>query len=248
MSLPKCRHFATVKRPYNAPLSLPNAEAPTGNPPQHFPTQKHQRGIPQHISQPRNLNGESPSTFPNPEAAIASIFHKDKYVEWTSTDGDWNGDGIKDLAMILRQMEGPVDGPTQIRLVVLAGVPGGRYLPLSVSSSYCSAQKFYGLEAKASSLFVTAVHRMDEPIITETLHFRFNNKLGDFELIGTENVSQSSDDKSYSSHSVNYLAGLDIVKEKRRGRIKERKSRFAVPQLARLNGFDCDKYFYGISR
>ena len=186
-------------------------------------------------------------TFPSPEAAIAALFRNVKFVEWNSTVGDWNGDGIEDLAMILSQTEGPVDQPRQIRLVVLAGMPRGKYSLMSVSSSYCSAQHSYNIGAEGTSLFVNAIHKMDGPI-TDTLHFRFNKKLEDFELIGRENVYESSEDKFYGSLSVNYLAGLQIVYERRRGRIKEKKSRFAVSQLARLNGFECDKYISGIAR
>src|SRR5689334_19904944 len=49
------------------------------------------------------------NAFPSREGAIAALFPTEKFVEWTSTDGDWNGDGIKDLAMILNEVDGPVD-------------------------------------------------------------------------------------------------------------------------------------------
>jgi hypothetical protein len=170
-------------------------------------------------------------TFTSSETAIAAMFPNEKYVEWESTEGDWNGDGVKDLAMIL-------SGPDR-RLVVLAGVFGGGYFPLSISSSYCDAQKFYNLGAKGDSLFVTEVHHVGEDgSITNTLQFRFNKTHGDFELIGKENISEG---KEYGRSSVNYLAGLAIEYERVRGHIKATKrSRFAAPQLARLNGFACD--------
>ncbi len=176
--------------------------------------------------------------FPSPAAAIAALFPTKKFVEWTSTEGDLNGDGIKDLAMILTQE----DEPGEKRLVVLAGVHGRKYSPLSVSSKYCDAQKFYNLKAEGPSLFVEEVHRADDPLITNTLQFRFNKKLVDLELIGKENISESLQDKEYHRLSVNYPAGVAIVYERIRGRIKATKrSQFAVPPLARLNGFDCDK-------
>ena len=178
------------------------------------------------------------STFASPEAAVASMFH-DKYVDWVSTEGDWNGDGIKDVAMILTQRQ-PEEGPTQVRLVVLAGVPGGGYLPLSVSSSYCVAQKHYNLEASGPSLLVTAVHRLDE-VITDTLHFRFNNRLGDFELVGSENF--------YDANSRSgYIGGSKLPNKRQHGRYTQKRTPFAVTQLVRLNGFDCDKHLYGIAR
>lgn len=173
-------------------------------------------------------------TFASSEAAIAAMFSSNKYDEWVSTEGDWNGDGIKDLAMIL--------SGSDYRLVVLAGVTGGRYTPLSISSSYCDAQKFYNLDAKGASLFVTEVHSLDaNGSVTNTLQFRFNKKLADFELIGRENISEPYQDNSYSRLSINYPAGLAIEYERVRGHIKETKrSRFAAPQLARLNGFACE--------
>jgi hypothetical protein len=183
--------------------------------------------------------------FPSPKAAIAAVFPNKELFEWTSTEGDFNGDGIKDLAMILTLH--PEDGPLETRLVVLAGVSGGKYAPLSISSKYCDAQKFFGLEAKGSSLFVTEVHKADgDGLITNTLQFRFNKKLADLELIGRENIYESFQDKSYGRTSVNYPAGMTIVYERIHGRIKAKeRSRFEPPPLARLNGFDCDKYFDG---
>lgn len=185
--------------------------------------------------------------FSSPEAAIAALFPNDKFLEWNSTDGDWNGDGTKDLALIVSQAELSAGQPREIRLVVLAGVPGGKYSLMSVSASYCSAQHSYGIGSEGTSLFVNALHKMDGPI-TDTLHFRFNKKLGDFELIGRENVWGSPGDTSYGRLSVNYLVGLETVYETARGRIKQKRSRFAIGRLARLNGFECDKDVNGIAR
>ena len=179
------------------------------------------------------------NVFSSPEAATAALFlNKNPWV-WTSTEGDLNGDGIKDLAMIITlDREGL---PLEKRLLVLAGVSGGKYSPLSISSEYCDAQKFFGLDIKGSSLFVTEVHKAEgDSFITDTLQFRFNKKLADLELIGRENIYES--DKSYGRTSVNYPAGVTIVYERIHGRIKEKeRSRFATPPLARLNGFNCDK-------
>lgn len=182
--------------------------------------------------------------FPSASAAIDASFPDKKFVGWTATEGDLNGDGIKDLAMILTHF--PESGPFETRLVVLAGVSGGGYSPLSISSEYCKAQKFFNLEVKRGSLFVEEVHKADgDVLVTNTLQFRFNKKLADLQLIGTENISESSQDNSYARESVNFPAGIAIAYERLGKRVKETKrSRFRAPSLARLNGFDCDKYFY----
>ena len=114
-----------------------------------------------------------PPTYARPEAAVAALFPQRTFVEWTSTTGDWNGDGVQDLALILNEVNGPSDAPMEIRLVVLAGTPGGQYTPLSASASYCRAQKFFNLEAKGTSLFVTAVDKAeDQNSGNTTLQFR----------------------------------------------------------------------------
>lgn len=183
------------------------------------------------------------NVFSSPAAAISELFPNMKVSEWTSMEGDWNGDGIKDLAMILSYF--PEDRPFETRLVVLAGAPGGKYLPLSISSKYCDAQKFFNLNAKGDSLLVTEVHNAEgDAFITNTLQFRFNKQHGDFELIGKENKSEG---KEYGRSSVNYLAGKYIDYERVRGRIRvKEQKRFEALSLARLNGFNCDKYFDGM--
>src|SRR3569833_3796564 len=123
----------------------------------------------------------------------------------------------------------PETGPLEKRLVVLAGVSGGKYSPLSVSSEDCDTQKFFNLEVKGSSLLVQEVDKADgDGAVTNTLQFRFNKKLADLELIGRENISESFQDDSYNRRSVNYPAGTAIVYERIHGRIEETKrSHFA---------------------
>ena len=176
-------------------------------------------------------------TFTSSEAAIANLFPNKNPWVWTSEEGDLNGDGIIDLAMIITLDR--ENGPLEKRLLVLAGAAAGKYTLLSVSGEYCDAQKFYNLGAKGDSLFVTEVHHVGEDgSTTNTLQFRFNKTHGDFELIGKENIWEG---KEYGRSSVNYLAGLSIEYKRVRGHIKATKrSRFAAPQLARLNGFTCD--------
>lgn len=184
---------------------------------------------------------QSPA-FARPEAAIAALFPQQTFVEWTSTTGDWNGDGVPDLALVLNEVNGSSDKPMEIRLVVLAGTPGGQYTPLSASTSYCRAQKFFHLEAKGTSLLVTAVDKAEGGDLgSTTLQWRFNPQRGDFELIGKETVWTSGKDGSRSS--VNYLSGKVITSERVKGRLKaSQEKRFAVPALAVLKGFDCDVY------
>jgi len=186
-----------------------------------------------------------PREYSNTDEAISALFPGQKLGVWDRTTGDFNGDGIEDLALIITLFYD--NEPMQTRLVVLAGSPGGRYATMSASSKYCDAQKFFGLEAKGSSLFVTETHKADaDGHTTNTLQFRFNKKLADLELIGRENIYESFQEKAYGRTSVNYPAGMTIVYERIRGRIKvKERSRFAPPMLARLNGFDCDKYFDG---
>lgn len=183
-----------------------------------------------------------PPAFARPEAAIATLFPQRTFVEWTSTTGDWNGDGVPDLALILNEVNGPPDRPMEIRLVVLAGTPGGQYTPLSASASYCRAQKFFHLETKGTSLLVTAVDKAEgDDLGSTTLQFRFNPQRGDFELIGKETVWTSGKDGGRSS--VNYLSGKCITSERVKGRLKvNAPKRFAVPALAVLKGFDCGVY------
>lgn len=186
-----------------------------------------------------------PPTYARTEAAVAALFPQRTFVEWTSATGDWNGDGAPDLALILNEVNGPADRPMEIRLVVLAGAPGGpdgHYAPLSASASYCRAQKFFNLEAKGSSLLVTAVDKAEgDALGSTTLQFRFNPQRGDFELIGKETVWTSG--KEGGRSSVNYLSGKFITSERVKGRLKVSKEKhFAVPSLAVLKGFDCDVY------
>ena len=149
---------------------------------------------------------------------------------------------MPDLALVLNEVNGPSDRPMEIRLVVLAGTPGGQYTPLSASASYCRAQKFFNLEAKGASLFVTAADKAEgDALGTTTLQFRFNPRRGDFELIGKESVWTSGKDGGRSS--VNYLSGKFITSKRVKGRIKaSQEKRFVVPALAVLKGFDCGVY------
>lgn len=123
-------------------------------------------------------------------------------------------------------------------------MPRAKYSVLSVSSEYCHAQKFYNLEIVGTSLLVTEVSRADsDGQVINTLQFRFNKKLNDFELIGRENIYESFQDGFYGRISVNYATGNAKIYEKRRGRSKPTKNEtFQISPLDRLNGFDCARH------
>ena len=184
--------------------------------------------------------------FPSSEIATKALFPNDNPWEWTSAEGDLNGDGVKDVAMIITfpRKEGEQGYPLEKKVLVLAGVSSGGYTLLSVSGTYCDAQKFYNLEIVGSSLFVTEVHKADSnESVTNSLQYRFNKKYSDLELIGRENISESFEDKSYYRLSVNYLNGSSIEYEQNKERAKpKKKTRFNISSLPRLNGFDCEKF------
>ncbi|PTQ90769.1 hypothetical protein [Agitococcus lubricus] len=186
------------------------------------------------------------NVFSSREAAINTLFPHDNPWMWTSAEGDLTGDGTDDVAMIitLPRNEGEQGYPIEKKVLVLAGLASGGYTLLSVSGTYCDAQKFYNLEIVGSSLFVTAVHKADASgSITHSSQYRFNKKYSDLELIGREDISESFADNSYYRLSINYLNGSSINYEKNKGSAKStKKTRFHISSLQRLNGFDCEKF------
>ena len=120
--------------------------------------------------------------FSSLNSVILELFPNKNPHEWTSTEGDLNGDGVTDIAAIVTLM--PEIYPSEIRLLVLAGVSSGGYRLLSVSDKYCNAQKFFNLDIVGSSLFVTAVHKVEsDEFVTDKLQYRFNKRYLDLELI-----------------------------------------------------------------
>lgn len=180
-----------------------------------------------------------PAAYPGTNEAIAGLFPGEKVAEWTRTTGDFNGDGVSDVALMLTLFYD--DAPLQTRLVVLAGARGGGYSVLSASARYCDAQKFFNLASKGASLQVSAVHKADaSEMASETLQFRFNRELGDFELIGREDAWESYTHNSSGRLSVNYRTGQSIEYARERGRTREKRlANRAVARPARLHGFDC---------
>lgn len=180
-------------------------------------------------------------------AIIAPQFPHLKSV-WAIAEGDLNGDGIHDLALLLTGQKGEND-PREERLFVLTGNPDGSYRLLSVSAEFCHPSKFYNLDIKKNSLFVEAVEAVDATGISSyTLQFRYNAKLHDVELIGREENSHSykreensdGDKEDYEDRtSSNYLTGKIIHTTKRGGKTTTTTERITSPAHPRLNGFSC---------
>lgn len=119
------------------------------------------------------------------QAAVDAALSSKAFHIGTSTEGDLDGDGIADLAAVVVDLSG--SGPREERLLVLAGMPGGGYTPLSASGQFCRANKFYNLEITATSLLVQGVWRAEPSGMDSfTMQFRYDPKLRDFELIGRE--------------------------------------------------------------
>ena len=184
--------------------------------------------------------------YSSPEAAITGLFPLQNVDEWVYEQGDLNGDGIPDRAMILTHSPG--NGPFETYLVILAGAPGGQHVPLSVSTQYCDARKFFNLVIKGSSLYVQAVLNLSsDSSVTNTLQFRYNKKRADLELIGAENLSESFNDESSQRISTNYRTGTVIHYAHKQGRTRQtQRSRFQPARLALLNGFDCARAYVDI--
>ncbi len=179
--------------------------------------------------------------LPEHQRAFFSAMPELHYLDfiWEQTEGDLNGDGINDLAMLLTGSKGD-NAPREERLVVLIGLPGGRYRLLSVSGEFCHPSKFYGLEIRKQSVFVTAVETADAVRWGgRTLQFRHNAKLQDLELIGEETKGSDEDARESEQTSTNLLTGQFVQVTKKRGKTSTTQQRMAKTDLARLSGYVC---------
>lgn len=192
---------------------------------------------------------------------LTAIFPDRHFSIWEGTNGDLDGDGIKDYAAVI-VLDGN-ESRREERLVVLVGTSDGNFRPLSVSGQFCEPKKFYNLSIRSNSLFVESVNKADASAKNGfTLQFRFNPRVGDFELIGSETNEVEYDENSSYKVSVNYLKKVvkhsrllgksyferrtttngieEIVEHSRRSsRHKETTAHFDSSVLLRLQGFDC---------
>lgn len=160
------------------------------------------------------------------------------YSIWESTEGDINGDGIADIALVITA--GRELGPREERLAVLAGRPDGQYRLLSISGDYCQARKFYNLDIRRGGLFVQGVNSVDaNSVESVTLQFRYDAKLDDLLLIGREEETQSQIRRYRYTVSVNYLNQTMIHTRRDGRRQREVKRTHALLVPRRLHGYDC---------
>ncbi|MFZ6771853.1 hypothetical protein ACO0LB_03965 [Undibacterium sp. SXout7W] len=174
-------------------------------------------------------------------AATSSNFPHLNFI-WANAEGDLNGDGIPDVAMLLTGNRAEND-PREERLVVLTGNPDGSYKVLSISAEFCHPSKFYNLEIVKNSLFAQMVEYADSSRISSyTLQFRYNAKINDLELIGEEMNSESYETDSIERTSTNYLTGTVIhtTKTGTKGKTKTRTEQIGRSvSPAKLNGYLC---------
>lgn len=159
---------------------------------------------------------------------------------WANAEGDLNGDGIPDVAMVLTGRRTEND-PSEERLFVLTGNPDGSYKVFSISAEFCHPSKFYNLEIAKNSVFAQMVEYADASRVSSyTLQFRYNAKLNDLELIGEETNAESYEEVSMERTSTNYLTGKVIHTTTIGNKTKtttERIDKSAKP--TRLNGYSC---------
>lgn len=174
-------------------------------------------------------------------AVTSSDFPHLNYI-WANAEGDLNGDGIPDVAMLLTGNRTEND-PREERLFVLTGKPDGSYKVLSISAEFCHPSKFYNLNIAKNSLFAQMVEYADSSRISSyTLQFRYNAKINDLELVGEEMNSESYEEGSMERTSTNYLTGTVIhtTKTEKKGRTKTRTEQIGKSvSPTGLNGYLC---------
>ncbi|HVK54087.1 MAG TPA: hypothetical protein VM532_03565 [Burkholderiales bacterium] len=174
-------------------------------------------------------------------SAIAPAFPHLTFI-WAIAEGDLDGDGISDLALVVTGQRGE-NAPREERLFVLTGNPDGSYRVLSVSDEFCHVSKFYNLDIGKNSVFVQGFGYADAARASSvTLQFRYNAKLKDLELIGEQSLEENYEDGSYYRVSVNYLTKAAIHSRHAEKRHKEAKVRFNNGAILRLQGFDCSNH------
>ena len=180
---------------------------------------------------------------PAEQKALLAIAPEFRHLDlWVSAEGDLNGDGLLDLAVLLTGSKGEV--PREERLFVLIGRTDGSYQVLSMSGEFCHPSKFYNLDIKNNSLFVQAVYYADAARFSGfTLQFRYNAKIKDLEHIGELQEDKDYSSDSYYRVSLNYITNSAIHSRRAGKKYKEVRGRLTdAPGILPLNGFVCSGY------
>lgn len=185
-----------------------------------------------------SVSAEYTTTGKKAISAIAAAYPRLTFI-WTSAEGDLDGDGIADLALVVTGPGG--EGPRrEERLFVLTGNPDGSYKVLSVSDEFCSVSKFYNIDIKKNSVFVQAFEYADAARASSyTMQFRYSARLKDLEFVGEESLDENYGDSSYYSVSNNYLNRTAIHSRHARKRHREVKVRLNNWPMLSMQGFDC---------
>jgi hypothetical protein len=171
-------------------------------------------------------------------SAISAAFPHLDFI-WTSAEGDLDGDGIADLALVATGRRGG-NPQREERLFILKGNPDGSYGVLSVSDEFCRVSKFYNIDIKKNSVFVQAVEYADAARASSyTMQFRYNASLKDLEFVGEETLDENYNDGSYYRVSNNYLTKTAIHSRHAGKRHKDVNVRLNSFPILRLQGFDC---------
>ena len=185
--------------------------------------------------------GPSAAGGPPEDAELLAIPPELRHLNfvWARAEGDLNGDGIADSALLLTGSKD--EGPREERLAVLAGQADGSYKLLSLSGEFCHPGKFYNLEIQRNSVFVEAVGYVDSSRYSGfTMQFRYSAARQDLELIGQDLREESYIENSLSKTSFNLLTQTVVHTRKAGKRVKEVKERLASAAALRpLRRFDC---------
>lgn len=160
---------------------------------------------------------------------------------WTQAEGDLNGDGMADVAMLLTGSTG-TDAGRDERLVILAGTPAGGYRVLSVSADFCHPSKFYNLEIRRGALLVETVETADGGRWgSTTRRFRYNAGRQDLELIGEDTRSEDESSGEAERGSTNFLTGQHVSTTRSKGKTKTTTRQLGITARPFLNGWDCGR-------
>lgn len=159
---------------------------------------------------------------------------------WEQAEGDLDGDGIADVAMLLRGGESKPD--IEESLVVLAGTQDGGYRVLSVSGEFCRPSKSYNMSIEGGTLLVQAVESADSRGMgSTTMRFRYNAKIRDLQLIGEDIRSEDFETGEKYLSSTSFLTGQEVTTRRIKGKTKATKRQLPVTALTALNNWACNR-------